>query len=191
MVLPNLTFHCFTSHFQDMTSHFIYQLSKCSEYIDITEPVQVAIYEIKLGLSLIVSDVLGRSYLSNGEQSMESVLVGRRYLFHLIKSLFVYGSLLWLLVLHQQSTLHKFVRFPRVCASKRVSTNVGRKAQLSINDIEWPTIFEETDLYVLQNMVEFGDTVSTRETSSHAMVGHSFIFGVLFVHLLRHIIYLI
>ncbi|KAG6397962.1 hypothetical protein SASPL_139412 [Salvia splendens] len=140
-------------NWQDMTSHFIYQLSKCSEYVDITEPVQVAIYEIKLGLSLIVSDVLGRSYLPNGEQSIESVL----------------------------STLHKFVRFPRVCASKRVSIDVGRKAQLSINDIDWPTIVEETDLYVLQNMVELtGDTVSARE--SHATPASTLPFKVSVYH---------
>lgn len=67
-----------------MTSNFIDHLSRHSEYIDITEPIQVAIYEMKLGLSLIVSDVLCRKYLPNGEQSMESVLVGGRSLFCLI-----------------------------------------------------------------------------------------------------------
>lgn len=74
--------------FQDMTSHFIDRLSKYSEYIDITEPVLVAIYEIKLGLSLIVSDVLCRRYLPNGDQSMESVLVSGRSLFLTVYSLF-------------------------------------------------------------------------------------------------------
>ncbi|XP_057771067.1 midasin isoform X2 [Salvia miltiorrhiza] len=128
-------------NWQDMTSHFIHQLSKYSEYIDITEPVQVAIYEIKLGLSLIISDVLSRRYLPSREQSMESVL----------------------------STIHKFVRFPRVCTSERDFIDLGRKAQLFISDIEWPTIVEEKDIYILQNIVELtGDTVSTGETSSHA-----------------------
>lgn len=77
-------------------------------------------------------------------------------------------------MLLRQSTLHKFVRFPRACAAKTVFIDVGRKAQLSISDIEWPTIVEEIDIYVLQNIVELScDTISTRETSTHAMVCHS------------------
>ncbi|KAL1551716.1 midasin-like isoform X1 [Salvia divinorum] len=142
-------------NWQDLTSHFIHQLSKYSEYIDLTEPVQVAIYEIKLGLSLIVSDKLCRSYLPKGEQSMEAVL----------------------------STIHKFLRFPRVCASKRASIDVGRKAQLSISDIEWPTVVEEPEIYVLQNIVELtGDTDSTRDPSSHSTQASTLPFKISVYH---------
>lgn len=64
-------------HFQETISRFIDQLSnEYSEYIDITEPVQVALYEMKLGLSLIVSGVLHKRYLPNVEQNMENFLVG-------------------------------------------------------------------------------------------------------------------
>lgn len=80
---PSLIFRFYTSHFQEMTSRFIDRLSKeYTEYIDITEPIQVAIYEIKLGLALIVSGVPNKRYLPHGDQNMESVLVGRRSLFH-------------------------------------------------------------------------------------------------------------
>lgn len=92
--LFNLTFYSYTFHFQEMTSRFIDRLSnEYSEYIDITEPIQVAIYEMKLGLSLIVSGVLCKRYLPNGEQNMESVLVGRRSLFLLIVLFILRSSL--------------------------------------------------------------------------------------------------
>ncbi|KAH6793247.1 hypothetical protein C2S52_003724 [Perilla frutescens var. hirtella] len=129
-------------NWQETISTFIDQLSKdYTEYIDITVPVQVAMYEMKLGLSLIVSGVLYKRYPFNGKQDMESVL----------------------------STIYKFVRFPRVCASKRVCVNVEREALLSRSDIELPTIIEEIDMYVLENIVGLtDDTVSTGDTSSHA-----------------------
>lgn len=77
-------------HFQETISRFIDQLSnEYSEYIDITEPVQVALYEMKLGLSLIVSGVLHKRYLPNVEQNMENFLVGG-YSFFLVILLFIY-----------------------------------------------------------------------------------------------------
>lgn len=63
------------------------------------------------------------------------------------------------------------MRFPRVCASKSVSVNVGRKPKLSTSDIELPMSIEEIDMNILQNIVGFTeDTVSTKNTASHAMV---------------------
>lgn len=54
------------------------------------------------------------------------------------------------------------MRFPRVCASERVSVNVERKALLSRCDIGLPTIIEEIDVDLLENIVGFtDDTVST------------------------------
>ncbi|KAL0415065.1 UNVERIFIED_CONTAM: Midasin, partial [Sesamum latifolium] len=61
-------------NWQEITSRFIDRLSnEYSAYIDITEPVQVAIYEMKLGLSLVVSGVLNKRFACE-EQDMESVL---------------------------------------------------------------------------------------------------------------------
>ncbi|KAK4427378.1 Midasin [Sesamum alatum] len=124
-------------NWQEITSRFIDRLSsEYSEYIDITEPVQVAIYEMKLGLSLVVSGVL-KGRFSCGEQDMESVL----------------------------ATIYKFLRFPRVCASKIVSVNVGRRPELSTHEIELPTSVEEIDMNMLRNIVGLTrDTVSKSDT---------------------------
>lgn len=78
-----------------------------------------------------------------------------------------------------QSTIYKFVRFPRVCASERVSVNV-ESTLLSRCDIRLPTIIEEIDVDLLENIV-----VSTDDTVS--MVRYRNMFGVLSVHLSRNI----
>ncbi|KAL8480046.1 hypothetical protein ACS0TY_026830 [Phlomoides rotata] len=130
-------------NWQETTSRFIKQLlDEYSEYIDITEPVQVALYEMKLGLSLIVSGVLHKRNLPNGEQNMENFL----------------------------STICKFVRFPRAFTSKTVSINVGKELKLYSCHIDMPTSIDEIDVNVLQNIAELTEnTVSTRETASHAV----------------------
>ncbi|KAK6125035.1 hypothetical protein DH2020_041213 [Rehmannia glutinosa] len=130
-------------NWQETTSRFIDRLSnEYSSYMDIIEPVQVSVYEMKLGLSLIVSGVLYKKYLANGEDDINSVL----------------------------SIIHKFVRFPRVCASKVVSVKVGRQPILSTCDIELPMSIEEIDMNVLQNVIGFTrDAISTKEASSCAV----------------------
>lgn len=46
------------------------------EYLDIVQPVQVAVYEMKLGLSLVLSSILKESFLNKlPEDNMERVLV--------------------------------------------------------------------------------------------------------------------
>lgn len=46
------------------------------EYLDIIQPVQVAIYEMKLGLSLILSSTFEKDWLGKlAEDRMEQVLV--------------------------------------------------------------------------------------------------------------------
>ncbi|KAL2243207.1 UNVERIFIED_CONTAM: Midasin, partial [Sesamum indicum] len=124
-------------NWQEITSRFIDRLSnEYSAYIDITEPVQVAIYEMKLGLSLVVSGVLNKRFAC-GEQDMESVLV----------------------------TIYKFFRFPRVCASKIVSVNVGREPELTTREIELPTSIHEIDMNMLRHIVGLTrDTVSTSDS---------------------------
>ncbi|KAK4395085.1 Midasin, partial [Sesamum angolense] len=124
-------------NWQEITSRFIDRLSnEYSAYIDITEPVQVAIYEMKLGLSLVVSGVLNKRFACE-EQDMESVL----------------------------ATIYKFFRFPRVCASKIVSVNVGRQPELTTREIELPTSIEEIDMNMLRNIVGMTrDTVSTSDS---------------------------
>lgn len=60
-----------------MATKAIKQLSnEYSSYVDVIQPVQTAIYEIKLGLSLAFSGALNEKYLEElGKFDVESVLV--------------------------------------------------------------------------------------------------------------------
>ncbi|KAL3824480.1 hypothetical protein ACJIZ3_020509 [Penstemon smallii] len=116
---------------QEIMSRFIGRLSnEYSAYIDIIEPVQVAIYEMKLGLSLIVSSVLNKKYLANEEGNMQVVL----------------------------ETIYTLMRFPRSCASKTVSLEFGKQPQLSTCDIGLPTSIEEVDMNMVQNIIDLAGT---------------------------------
>lgn len=61
---------------QVTSASFIDQLSEeYPEYIDIIQPVQVAIYEIKLGLSVAVSSALQKAYLHEVGGNADQILV--------------------------------------------------------------------------------------------------------------------
>lgn len=62
---------------QEMATDIIKRLSnEYSAYMDVVQPVQTAIYEMKLGLSLVLSGALSEKYLEElGKFDMESVLV--------------------------------------------------------------------------------------------------------------------
>lgn len=62
---------------QEMATSFIDKLSEnYPEYIDFVQPVQVAVYEIKLGLSLVISSVMQKSILSRLElDNINSIMV--------------------------------------------------------------------------------------------------------------------
>lgn len=75
---------------QVTASCFIERLSNVySSYVDVVQPVQVAIYEMKFGLSLIISSLSYKKYLEEiGEQDMEMVLVNKRSIFLLFIFIF-------------------------------------------------------------------------------------------------------
>lgn len=57
------------SFFQITSANFIKRLSEeFAEYIDLIQPIQVAIYEMKLGLSAALSGALERQYLKMAEE---------------------------------------------------------------------------------------------------------------------------
>lgn len=62
---------------QVTSANFIKRLSEeFAEYIDLIQPVQVAIYEMKLGLSMVVSSALEVEYLKKVEEdNIEKILV--------------------------------------------------------------------------------------------------------------------
>ncbi|KAH0683557.1 hypothetical protein KY289_021309 [Solanum tuberosum] len=122
-------------NWQETATKAIKQLSKeYSSYMDVIQPVQTAIYEIKLGLSLAFSGALSEKYLEElGKFDMESVL----------------------------AAVYAFVKFPRGCASKSVSFEaVNNGAELLRYDIEFPTSISALDLNLLDNLVNCKQRVS-------------------------------
>ncbi|XP_031091675.1 midasin [Ipomoea triloba] len=115
-------------NWQETSSSFIERLSnEYADYIDIVQPIQISVYEMKLGLSLVFSSALGRKLVEElGKQEMDSVL----------------GS------------IYSFMRFPGGCAPKFASVK-GDSTQykLSWNDIELPTNVNSMDLHLLENLV--------------------------------------
>ncbi|XP_073036075.1 midasin-like isoform X3 [Primulina eburnea] len=94
-------------NWQGTTSCFIDRLSnEYSAYLDVIEPVQAALYEMKLGLSFFVPPVLYKECNANGQQNMEQCL----------------------------GAIYEFMRFPRGYASKIISVNAGGNPELSIHD---------------------------------------------------------
>lgn len=123
-------------NWQEMATKAIKQLSnEYSSYVDVIQPVQTAIYEIKLGLSLAFSGALNEKYLEElGKFDVESVL----------------------------AAVYAFVRFPRGCASKSVLFNaVNNGTELLRYDIELPTSISALDLNLLDNLVNCNQRIST------------------------------
>lgn len=84
---------------QETATCFVDRLSsEYSAYADIIQPVQVAIYEIKLGLSLVLSGAMQKEILNMvGSVDMERVM----------------------------ESVHSFMKYPRVCESKTVSVEIN------------------------------------------------------------------
>lgn len=62
---------------QETATCFINQLSdEYAEYIDVIQPVQVAVYEMKFGLSMVQSSAFQKEFLNKvGRDSIDSILV--------------------------------------------------------------------------------------------------------------------
>lgn len=62
---------------QVTSKSFINRLSEdFPEYIDLVQPIQVAVYEMKLGLSLVISGIVEREYMKKiGINKIDTILV--------------------------------------------------------------------------------------------------------------------
>ncbi|CAN4116387.1 unnamed protein product [Withania somnifera] len=123
-------------NWQEMATTTIKRLSnEYSSFMDVIQPVQIAIYETKLGLSLAFSGALSEKYLEElGKFDMESVL----------------------------AAVYAFVRFPRGCSSKSVSFSAESKCpELLRYDIELPTNISGLDFNLLENLVNCKRRVNT------------------------------
>lgn len=126
-------------NWQEKASSFIERLSdEYSAYGDVIEPVQVAIYEMKLGLSIVLSTALGKKILERiGQQDMEFVL----------------------------STVYSFMRFPVTFSAKAVKIQNWQK-KLTSCKIELPSNLRALDLKLLENLITISrDAKSERVVS--------------------------
>ncbi|GFY97181.1 midasin-like protein [Actinidia rufa] len=114
-------------NWQETATCFIDGLSKeYSAYVDIIQPVQIAIYEMKLGLSLLLSSALRKKILDRiGQDDMDIVL----------------------------DTVYLFMRFPRGFAYEAVSVKMDcGLAKFPFCDIDFP-IVGRLDMNLLENLV--------------------------------------
>ncbi|KAL6993116.1 hypothetical protein U1Q18_011234 [Sarracenia purpurea var. burkii] len=115
-------------NWQETATCFIDRLSnEYSAYIDIIQPVQVAIYEMKLGLSLILSGAMQKKLLGRiGQDDIERIL----------------------------ETIYLFMRFPRAFASEPVSVNLKYGlAKFPSCDINFPVNIWGMEMNWLENLV--------------------------------------
>ncbi|XP_057977825.1 midasin isoform X2 [Malania oleifera] len=112
-------------NWQETATCFIQRLSdEYTAYIDIVQPIQVAVYEIKLGLSLTLSSALQKKFLTRVEQdNMDRFL----------------------------ETIYSFMRFPRGCASKSIYAEVNSSQPYC--NIHFPTNIWAVDLSFMEKLV--------------------------------------
>lgn len=114
--------------FQETATRFVDRLSnEYSEYVDIIQPVQIALYEMKLGLSLVLSSSLRDQFLNRvGKKNIDVV----------------------------SGALYSFIRFPRGIARKDVSyLEDDFNAKLSYFDNAFPTYIGEDDMNIVETLV--------------------------------------
>ncbi|KAL4625562.1 hypothetical protein ACB092_05G035400 [Castanea dentata] len=127
-------------NWQDTATCFVGQLSEeYAEYVDVVQPVQVAVYEMKLGSSLVLASVFQKDLLSRVELDDMDLIMG---------------------------TIYSFMRFPRVFPSKLISVNlISTQPQLLSYDIDIPTIFSAADMTLLEKLVTFSNGVAVDKVS--------------------------
>ncbi|KAK1434225.1 hypothetical protein QVD17_11144 [Tagetes erecta] len=115
-------------NWQETATRFVERLSnEYSEYVDIIQPVQIAIYELKLGFSLVLSNCLHDKFLDRvGQKNMDVVL----------------------------GAVYSFTRFPRGMARNQVSyIEDSFNAKLSKFDKSFPTYIGEDDMNMMETLV--------------------------------------
>ncbi|PIA42933.1 hypothetical protein AQUCO_02000406v1 [Aquilegia coerulea] len=139
-------------NWQETASSFINRLSnEYAAYADITQPVQVAVYEMKLGLSLVVSSALQKTFLAKMEEfTTEQIL----------------------------ESIYSFMRFPRLFAApfSSVEASNGDSNYLSSDQDVSADIFG-MDIILLEKLCTVsGDYVSEKMVSLpqlHAALYHN------------------
>ncbi|XP_023760194.1 midasin [Lactuca sativa] len=129
-------------NWQETATRFVDRLSnEYSEYVDIVQPVQIAIYEMKLGLSLVLSNSLRDQFLDRVGQKDIDVVLG---------------------------VIYSFMRFPRGISGKVDSCvdNNSFHAKLSSFDKAFPTYIGEADVAMVETLVTSAKDNNSDEVAS-------------------------
>ncbi|KAK6912183.1 LOW QUALITY PROTEIN: ATPase, dynein-related, AAA domain, partial [Dillenia turbinata] len=115
-------------NWQQTATSFIERLSKeYSSYVDLIQPIQVAIYEMKLGLSLLVSSALEKDYLKPIAQES----IGRT-----------------------EEAIYSFMRYPRICTSKSISLKSNSRLTANCcHVLEVTPIVTEEHIHLLEKLL--------------------------------------
>ncbi|TQE13576.1 hypothetical protein C1H46_000907 [Malus baccata] len=121
-------------NWQKMATGFIEQLlsDEYREYTDFVQPVLVALYEIKLGLALILSGITQKIILSRVEMADTDMLMG---------------------------SICSFMRFPRVSVPKTISIDLNSGSSEFPYNIEIPTMLNADDISHLEKLITFSSGV--------------------------------
>ncbi|XP_050383797.1 midasin isoform X3 [Argentina anserina] len=125
------------SNWQQMATGFIEQLlsEKYIEYSDFVQPILVALYEMKLGLSLILANVLQKRILKRVPLDNTNMILG---------------------------SIYSFMRFPRVATSKIISVNINSvSSDFPSFKLDIPTIFDAGDIELLEKLLTSSSDVGS------------------------------
>ncbi|GAB2269171.1 hypothetical protein Dimus_004101 [Dionaea muscipula] len=118
-------------NWQATANSFVERLS--DEYVayeDIVQPIQVAVYEMKLGLSLIASSVLEKCFLDSVQESSIDPV---------------------------QEAIYSFMRFPVGCTS-RASVEVNfLQSEDPFYTLKFPSRICTTDFFLLEKLITFAE----------------------------------
>lgn len=115
-------------NWQETATCFINQLSdEYAEYIDVIQPVQVAVYEMKFGLSMVQSSAFQKEFLNKvGRDSIDSIL----------------------------ETIYSFMRFPKGIEFKSISTKVDAVLPEFLSfDVDFPINIWVNELHLLEKLM--------------------------------------
>ncbi|KAK4741715.1 hypothetical protein SAY87_025303 [Trapa incisa] len=124
---------------QKTSISFVDHLSdEYSDYVDIVQPVQVAIFEIKLGLSLVISSIFEEEFLNKvGEKSINRVM----------------------------ATIHSFMSFPRATILNfAVNLSGNSLDEFYLYKIESPSLYSLSDVRLLEKLVSVTRASHTDDT---------------------------
>ncbi|PON47074.1 Midasin [Parasponia andersonii] len=152
-------------NWQSTATAFIEKLSDdYPEYIDFVQPVQVAVYEMKLGFSLVVSSLMQKRVLSILKEKGISSRADQ-YSMDVVRE-----------------SIYTFMRFPLASPPNTVSINLNNELpEFSPYEVEMSADFCAANIDILKELVTFSsDAIPTNESISPTQLEASLYQNILF-----------